>query len=278
VAAQAHRLIDPEVGGQVRAGMIDQLLMNLVVNARDAMPNGGHLVIATSVREVSEAEALAAPDASPGVRVCLEVTDDGSGIGTEVLPRLFEPFFTTKEPGRGTGLGLATAFGIVRQHGGWITVETAVGQGTTFRVFLPAVEPAQAPPRAAEPEVAHGGETILLVEDDASVRRVLCAAFTQHGYTVVDARHGAEALERWDQPGGAIQLLFTDVVMPGRMSGYELADRLRERQPRLKVVFYSGYSPEAVRRAATADADQEFLQKPASLGTLLDAVRPCLDR
>jgi len=261
------------------AGMLDQLLMNLVVNARDAMPGGGRLVIETCEKDVTAAEAALTPDASAGRHVCLRVTDTGSGIAPENLGRIFEPFFTTKEPGKGTGLGLATVFGIVKQHGGWIAVESAVGQGTTFQVFLPAVEAVVSGAAAAEshPAPRGGTETILLVEDDPDVRTLTRRVLEGAGYRVLEAANGVKALAIGERHGGEIDLLFTDIVMPEGISGRELAARLQAAHPKLRVVFTSGYSAEIAGRALSLQAGENFIQKPAAPHELLESIRRCLD-
>ena len=261
------------------AGMLDQVLLNLVVNARDAMPGGGRLFIETGETTFTEEEANAIPDTSPGRHVCLRVTDTGTGIAPENLSRIFEPFFTTKEPGKGTGLGLATVFGIVKQHRGSLTVESEVGKGTTFRIFLPASGVAgRLPDEAAmKPKPRGGTETILLVEDDAAVRMLTRAVLERQGYQVLEAAHGVEALKIWEQHQGIIQLLFTDIVMPRGISGRELAIRLQARNPKLRVIFTSGYSADIAGRELSLQEGQNFIQKPASPQQLLETVRRCLD-
>jgi len=261
------------------AGMLDQLLMNLVVNARDAMPEGGRLVIETCEKDVSAAQAALMPDASTGCHVCLRVTDTGHGIAPELLDRIFEPFFTTKEPGKGTGLGLATVFGIVKQHGGWIAVASGVGQGTTFEVFLPAVE-AAAPgvSQAKSPPTPRGGtETILLVEDDPVVRTLTRRVLERAGYRVFEAASGVEALAIGEQNRHEIRLLLSDIVMPAGISGRELASRLQSVNPALNVVFISGYSAEIAGRELSLRPGENFIQKPVAPHELLDAIRQCLD-
>lgn len=206
------------------AGMLDQVLMNLAVNARDAMPGGGQLFIETSEKIFTAAEAATIADAIAGRHVCLRVTDTGSGMPPEVLSRVFEPFFTTKEAGRGTGLGLATVFGIVKQHAGVLIVESEVGKGTTFRIFLGAEDAAvkTVTQESMKPHPAGGTETILLVEDEPSVRMLTRTVLERAGYRVVEAAHGLDALKAWQEHQGRIQLLFTDLVMPAGMSGREL--------------------------------------------------------
>ena len=261
------------------AGMLDQVLMNLVVNARDAMPGGGQLFIETSEKVFTAAEAATIPEAAPGSHVCLRVTDTGSGIPPEILARVFEPFFTTKEPGKGTGLGLATVFGIVKQHDGALTVESEVGQGTTFRIFLRAQE-VTAQSRAQEsikPQPRGGTETILLVEDEASVRRLTRVVLERAGYRVLEAAQGVEALQIWEREAPTIHLLLTDIVMPEGLSGLELAARLQTNKPGLRVIFTSGYSEEIAGRELALQEGQNFLQKPASPQHILETVRRCLD-
>ena len=261
------------------AGMLDQVLMNLVVNARDAMPGGGQLFIETSEHAFTAAEAAAIPDASPGRYVCLRVTDTGSGMPPEILARIFEPFFTTKEPGKGTGLGLSTVFGIVKQHNGAFTVESEVGKGTTFRLFLRAQETtAKSRAEAAvNPRTRGGTETILLVEDEPSVRMLTRVVLERAGYQVLQAAQGVEALKIWDQASEKIQLLLTDLVMPEGINGRELAARLREKSPGLRVIFTSGYSADIAGRELTLQEGQNFIQKPASPQQLLETVRRSLD-
>jgi PAS domain S-box-containing protein len=269
----------PLVNGDV--GMLEQVLMNLAINARDAMPRGGQLTLTLDAVDVSPEQAAVHAGAAPGRFVCLEVRDTGSGIPPELLRRVFEPFFTTKEIGRGTGLGLATAFGILKQHHGWLEVESELERGTTFRAFLPALERADAPapgaPSPAEEEVAGGSETILLVEDEPAVRALSRRILTRFGYRVLDADSGAAALEVWEKREGPIDLLVTDLIMPGGMSGRELADLLRERDPALRVVYTSGYSRDVVDQVLPLDRGRDFLQKPYAARELAARVRGCLD-
>lgn len=261
------------------AGMLDQVILNLAVNARDAMPNGGRLEIETGETIIDEAAARANPDAAPGRYVWLSVTDTGCGIPPDVLPRIFEPFFTTKDHGKGTGLGLATVYGIVKQHRGWIRVDTQVGRGSTFRIALPASEGSSAAPEAQPRARARGdGETILLVEDEDSVRRIARTVLERHGYHVIEAASGTEALEICQQTRrGTIALLLTDLVMPGGMTGQQLAAHLRAGEPGLKIVYTSGYSAEIAGRELSLGPGSNFLQKPFSPETLLDTVRRTLD-
>jgi CheY-like chemotaxis protein len=260
-------------------GLLDQVLLNFIVNARDAMPDGGQLTIETGERTFTEAETSALPDTLPGRYVCLRVTDTGCGIAPENLPRIFEPFFTTKEPGKGTGLGLATVFGIVKQHNGSVAVESEVGRGTTFQVFLPATEGAiaSADEITAKPNPRGGTETILLVEDEPGVRLLLRTMLEKHGYQVLEAAHGVEALRIWEHYSGPIHLLLTDIVMPEGISGRELAARLLQRAPQLRVIFISGYSADIAGRELVLQEGQNFLQKPCLADHILETVRKSLD-
>jgi PAS domain S-box-containing protein len=262
-------------------GMLDQVLMNLAINARDAMPEGGTLTIETSELVLDEAAARNQPGATPASYVCLAVRDTGAGIAPEVLPHIFEPFFTTKEPGKGTGLGLATVFGIVQQHRGWITVESAPGQGATFRVYLTArPKGATATPlvagQATTPNT-RGAETVLVVEDEASVRTLMRTVLEGRGYTVLEAANGLEALERWQAHQPRIALLLTDLVMPGGLSGQQLGRRLRQERPGLKVLYLSGYSAEMAGRVPGLQPGERFMSKPFTSDQLLRAVREVLE-
>ncbi len=263
------------------AGMLDQVLLNLVVNARDAMPDGGRLYIETGVKIFVAKDVAANPELSTGSFVSLRVTDTGNGIRPENLPRIFEPFFTTKEVGKGTGLGLATVFGIMKQHGGSIMVESGVGRGTAFQLYLPGAEESIPPlsPHAAglQSNPRGGTETILLVEDDSAVRKLTRILLERAGYKIVEAAHGLDALVVAEKYPDKIHLLFTDIVMPEGLSGRELAARLQERDPALRVIFSSGYSAEIAGRKLALQAGQNFIQKPATREQLLEIVRRCLD-
>ena len=260
-------------------GMLEQVLMNLAVNARDAMPRGGRLQIELDAVRLDAAETRRHPQARAGQFVCLCVADTGAGIAPENLNRIFEPFFTTKEIGKGTGLGLAIVYAVVRQHGGWVEVESAVGAGTRFRVFLPATAPVlPAVTTSADPgafALPGGGETVLVVEDEVAVRAVARMALRRLGYTVLEAENAPAALRLWGELGGRVDLLFTDIVMPGGMTGHELAARLQLLKPELKVLFCSGYSREAEQFEGEGGA--QFLPKPYKTGDLALAVRRVLD-
>jgi CheY-like chemotaxis protein len=261
------------------SGMMEQVVTNLVVNARDAMPCGGQIELVAQRVEVDAAHVAAHPEARLGTFVCLAVHDTGSGMDEHTRQRIFEPFFTTKEVGKGTGLGLSTVQGIVQQHEGWIEVESVVGQGSTFRVYLPTVEPPQvaAATEALPESLPGGGETILVVEDEASVRAMTVRMLAQRGYRVLQAGHGQEALRLWEVEAGRVGLLLTDVVMPEGLDGFELAEQLRRNRPGLPVVLMTGYSSELMSRSFELPPGTKFLQKPFSPRDLLNAIRQLLD-
>jgi PAS domain S-box-containing protein len=268
--------------GQVKAdrGQLEQVIVNLAVNARDAMPHGGRLAIV--MRDVVVDATLAREQVSlqPGRYVRIDVTDNGAGMDPETLHRVFEPFFSTKEKGKGTGLGLATVYGIVKQSGGHIAVESARGHGSTFRIWLPEVEeapeaaPVSAPTGTAAPE---GSETILLVEDEDAVRGLLREVLEAAGYTVLQAASGAEALRVSRAHAGTVDLLLTDVVMPG-MGGREVATLLAAERPGLRVLFASGYTAEAIARHGVLEPGTDLIHKPFTPDALLRRVRERLDR
>ncbi len=266
--------------GRVKAdrGQIEQVVMNLAVNARDAMPQGGHLIVETANVDLDADYVRRHVGARPGPHVMLAVSDSGMGIPREIQAHIFEPFFTTKEQGKGTGLGLATVYGIVKQSGGYIEVDSAPERGTTFRIYLPRVDAdAKVPERAARPATPAGGtETILLVEDEDGVRELSRDILRASGYTVLEARNGPEALLLSEQHQGPLDLLLTDVVMP-RMSGRELAERLAPLRPDLNVLYMSGYTDDAVIRHGVLGAGTAFLQKPFTPTALVQRVRETLD-
>jgi signal transduction histidine kinase/ActR/RegA family two-component response regulator len=261
------------------AGQIEQVLMNLVVNARDAMPRGGRILVQTAVKDLdSNFLEGRAPECRPGSYVVLAVTDSGTGISPEVMAHMFEPFYTTKEAGKGTGLGLATVYGIVRQSGGLISVYSEPGHGATFKVFLPLVAAGGSEAAAATREAApaRGTETVLLTEDDPQLRALATRMLAAKGYRVLAARDGEEALEVAAKEPGTIHLLLSDVVMP-RMNGIELAKRLRVVRPGVRVLFTSGYTGRSLEgRGVLEDADT-FLEKPFTEDALARKVRAVLD-
>ena len=266
---------------QADTGMVEQVIMNLAVNARDAMPNGGTLTISTNPVELSDAYVQTHPEARLGSFVCLRVSDTGSGMDSATMARIFEPFFTTKDVGKGTGLGLATVYGIVKQHEGWLEVSSEVGKGSTFNVFFPASsEPMKAlPPESPQSAPVRGGhETILVVEDEPVLRDMAHLILQDCGYQVLEAGSGAEALQVWERNADRIDLMLTDVVMPGGMSGRELAVRLMAKHPDLRIIFTSGYNVEDTNTDFFRRGRAVFLQKPYTRIRLAEVVRGCLDK
>jgi nitrogen fixation negative regulator NifL len=250
------------------AGMVEQIILNLAVNARDAMPGGGQLTIRTGL-ENTPAKA----------RVCLSVTDTGSGIAPEILPRIFEPFFTTKEVGKGTGLGLATVYGIVQQHHGEITVQSEMGQGTTFNVFFPIVAAAETEKSEAKtrPQLPWGNETILLVEDELPLRTFVSDLLQRCGYTVLEAGSGPAALKIWQAQRDRIQLVFTDIIMPENLNGIELGRRLLADNPTLKIIYTSGYTGNLDSRHTALTEGVNFIRKPFKPEAIAQIIRKNLD-
>ena len=265
--------------GRVKAdpGQIEQIIMNLAVNARDAMPRGGKLTFETADVELDDTYANHMVAVQPGSYVMLAVSDTGCGMDAETQARIFEPFFTTKEQGKGTGLGLSTVYGIVKQSDGYIWCYSEVGHGTTFKIYLPhADEPATSQlPDTTAADLPRGSETVLLVEDEQGVRTLAEFLLRRSGYTVLQAQSGAEALALAGQHMGPIHLLLTDVVMPG-MSGRELAERLAGDDPGIKTLFMSGYTDDTVVRHGVLQAEAAFIQKPFTFDALLRKVRATL--
>jgi CheY-like chemotaxis protein len=259
---------------------MEQILMNLSVNARDAMPKGGRLYVTTALVTIDETYAAQMPEAAAGDYVCLTVKDTGKGIAPEVLPHIFEPFFTTKDVGKGTGLGLATVYGIVQQHRGWIKAASTLGAETNFQIFFPAAKGRTATlveEQAAGPKVRGGKETILVVEDEPPLRVLVRSVLERYGYRVLDAVSGVAALSVWQQHKDEIQLLLTDMVMPHGISGRELAKKILSDKPQLKVIYSSGYSLAVVGTDMVLQEGLNFLQKPYAPRKLAQAVRDCLD-
>jgi PAS domain S-box-containing protein len=274
-------LQDPELGHvKADAGQMEQVILNLALNARDAMPQGGKLTLETRNVTLQEQYAQKHFSLQPGSYIMLAISDIGCGMDPQTLSHIFEPFFTTKEPGKGTGLGLSTVYGIVQQSGGSIWVYSEPGRGTTFKIYLPRIEEplgeAEEKPQT-EPDNPRGSETILVVEDDEIVRKLTGQALRRYGYQVVEAANGPEALLAREKHPGTIPLMVTDVVMP-QMSGPELAARLRELHPETQVLYMSGYTDDAVVRHGILDAALYFLQKPFNPGALVRKVRAILDR
>jgi signal transduction histidine kinase/DNA-binding response OmpR family regulator len=293
VVVSVTKLLDRILGSRIRleftpgldlpaveadAGMLEQVIINLAVNARDAMPDGGKLTVATRLAEVEPKRTTQHPEARGGRFIGLTVADSGCGMNEATLRRIFEPFFTTKPPGKGTGLGLATAYGIIKQHHGWIEVQSRVGAGTTFLIFLPTLDTQPVEKAAAKIPAGPGGqETILLVEDEPRLREVGRFLLEQLGYRVIEAASGMEALRAWASRTGEIQLLLTDLVLPDGLTGFDLAQRLLAERPDLKVLCTSGYDAEKVRRDLPAGCGFHFLQKPYRTEALARAIRQCLD-
>jgi PAS domain S-box-containing protein len=258
--------------------MVEQIVMNLAVNARDAMPNGGTITIATSLEKIHRAPTPMDPEQRDGEYVCLTFSDTGIGMDAQILGRIFEPFFTTKPIGKGTGLGLSTVFGIVRQHNGWLEVESKPGSGTTFRSYFAASrQPAEKNNSLVDVTLRQGTETILVAEDEDALREIVVKILEIQGYVVLEASSGHHALEVWDKATRPIDLLLTDMVMPGSIMGGELAQRLKARCPALKVIYTSGYSPGMAGKDISLMEGRNFLPKPYSIGKLAQFVRECLD-
>jgi len=262
--------------------MLEQVLVNLVVNARDAMPDGGQLLITTEKITFEASPDSSHPEARAGDFVCITVKDSGTGISPENLPRVFEPFFTTKEFGKGSGLGLATVYGIVKQHQGWIEVSSQVNSGTMFKTYLPALEGPlpisnKRTPKPADPP--RGTETVLLVEDEEAVRSITRLLLEHSGYHVLEASSGPAALKIWESSAEKVDLLLSDVIMPEGINGRQLAEDLRKKKTTLKVILQTGYGGEVMHDSSEflRQTNTYFLQKPCAPRELLSAVRHCLD-
>jgi len=258
-------------------GQLEQVVMNVVVNARDAMPGGGKLIIETATAQVDQTYAGPNVDLKPGSYVVLSISDTGMGMDADTQVHLFEPFFTTKGPGKGTGLGLATAYGIVKQSGGAISVYSEPGRGTTVKIYLPSAEAKAAAEGTAQTPAAalRGSETILVLEDEARVRKLVCEVLAGRGYQVLEAVRGEEAIRMAAEHHGSVHLLLTDVVMP-EMSGPQVLEQIRARHPNMKVLFMSGYTDEAMVHHGILDSGAPFLQKPFLPDALARKVREVL--
>jgi two-component system cell cycle sensor histidine kinase/response regulator CckA len=260
------------------ASMMEQIAMNLAVNARDAMPHGGRVSISTSLEMIRRGPTPMDPEQRDGEYVCLTFTDTGAGMDTKILNKIFEPFFTTKPVGKGTGLGLSTVFGLVRAHKGWLVVKSEPNQGTTFCLYFP---PSHQPAEKMEPlidtKLLNGRETVLVAEDEDALREMVVQVLKIQGYVVLEAASGLEALEEWERFGRPVDLLLTDMVMPGGIMGRELAERLLHQSPNMKVIYTSGYSPGMAGKDISLLEGRNFLPKPYSVGKLAHFVRECLD-
>jgi len=265
---------------KVDPGQVEQVLVNLVVNARDAMPDGGKLTIRTANELLDEQYAQTHVDVLPGHYVCLSVSDTGTGMTREVQARIFDPFFTTKEPGRGTGLGLATCYGIVKQNEGHIQVESVLGEGTLFKIFLPQVAkiPLSKLTGGTGNSLPVGEEMILVVEDEPAVRQIVTELLERQGYSVITAVNGEDALRLIEnnEIASEVDLLLTDIVMP-RLTGTALADKVKSRFPQMKIVFMSGYADESLANSGTMEPGTTFIQKPFTMDILARKIRQVLD-
>jgi PAS domain S-box-containing protein len=270
--------LDPGLGSvKADPGQIEQVLMNLAVNARDAMPEGGHLTVETRNAELGPDDAARRPPTLAGRYVMLAVTDSGMGMDAETQSHLFEPFFTTKEMGKGTGLGLSTVYGIVKQSEGYIWCYSEVGVGTTFKIYLPRVDEEASPAhKLSAVRLAHGSETVLLIEDDGALRDVVREILEGAGYTVLVADGGAQAVQIADEHTGAIQLIVTDVIMPG-LSGRKAAERIKAARSEVRILFISGYTSDAIAKHGVLEAGAKFLSKPFTTEDLLRKIRDVLD-
>jgi CheY-like chemotaxis protein len=252
------------------------VILNLAVNARDAMPEGGVLHLETCNVDLDNAYAQEHPPVQPGRYVMLAVSDTGTGIDKSILPRIFDPFFTTKEVGKGTGLGLSIVYGIVKQSGGYVWVYSEPAHGTTFKLYFPAITaPLENPLVCSEAYSEPSGQTILIVEDDATIRGNVRECLQQLGYHVVEAENGEAALQVYDRLHGKIDLVLSDLVMPG-MGGYELAGQLAQRHPGVRMLFMSGYTEDSAARRDILLQGSAFLQKPFSVADLSTAVHQAL--
>jgi CheY-like chemotaxis protein len=271
--------LDPAIGS-VKAdhGQIEQVVMNLAVNARDAMPGGGKLALETTTATFDQAYTRHHPGSKAGNQVMFSVSDTGMGMSAETLIHIFEPFFTTKELGKGTGLGLATVYGVVKQSGGYICVDSVIGHGSSFKVYLPLIEELVHAPEAAAPatDSFRGSETVLVVEDADALRKLSVTLLEEHGYQVLSAANGAAALELAQQDNRSIDLLLTDVIMPG-LGGHALAGRMEALRPGLKVLYMSGYTDSSIAQHGVLEAGISLLHKPFTEEELVRKIREVLD-
>jgi CheY-like chemotaxis protein len=258
-------------------GMIEQAVVSLAVNARESMPRGGQFSISTSSAHLTPNDLRQKPEGQAGRFTCITVADTGCGFEPGTLKRIFEPFFSPKGRGKGSGLGLATVYGIVKQHNGWIDVSSQVGQGTIFKIFLP-IETVTPTAKTPPPGVRGGKERILLVEDEPGLCAMVEGILRRYGYNVTTAPNGVDAIQIWKQHKGQFDLLLTDMVMPEGVTGRQLADKLKMQSPELKVIYSSGYSADLVTdEGVELSEGLNFLQKPYHPQKLAQTVRSCLD-
>jgi len=270
---------DKEVISMADAGQIEQVLMNLATNARDAMPQGGHLTLVTQLVELDDAFIRVHGYGEPGMFAVISVSDTGSGMGKETLAKIFEPFFTTKEVGKGTGLGLAMAYGIIKQHNGYINVNSEPEKGTTFRIYLPAIKTtAEAIVKIAiEPLPSQGNETILVAEDDRALRELFSTVLQEYGYNVILAEDGEDAIRNYAENKDTIQLAMLDMIMP-KKNGKEAYDGIKKIRPDIKTLFSSGYTADRINKASMLKDGFDFIMKPVAPKDLLRKIREVLDK
>jgi CheY-like chemotaxis protein len=273
------RLADEKMQIMADIGQVEQVLMNIAANARDAMPHGGSLTISTEMRELDGAFVAANGYGTPGKYALISLTDTGTGINAENQSRIFEPFFTTKGVGEGTGLGLSIAYGIIKQHSGYIKVYSEAGAGATFKLFLPLVDETREPgQKAAELKPPRGGtETVLLAEDDPMLRKMTRIVLESAGYRVIPAEDGEDAVAKFREHGDTIQLLVFDLIMP-KKNGKEAYEEIRNIRPGIKTLFTSGYSMDVISKKEMLDQGVDILQKPVLSKELLTKVRETLDK
>ena len=261
------------------AGQIEQVLLNLATNARDAMPHGGHLTLDTQLVELDDSFIRVHGYGEPGMFAVISVSDTGIGMDKETMAKIFEPFFTTKDAEKGTGLGLAMAYGIIKQHNGYINVYSEPESGTTFRIYLPAIESTEevVVKTAIEPLPSHGSETILVAEDDGALRKLFSTVLQAYGYKVILAKDGEEAIRRFMDNKDKIQLVMLDMIMP-KKSGKEVYDKIKQMRPDIKTLFSSGYSADRIDKDSMHKGGFDFIMKPASPKDLLKKIRELLDK
>jgi CheY-like chemotaxis protein len=261
------------------AGQIEQVLLNLATNARDAMPQGGHLTLVTQLVELDDAFIRVHGYGEPGMFAVISVSDTGGGMGKETMAKIFEPFFTTKEVGKGTGLGLAMAYGIIKQHNGYINVYSEPEKGTTFRIYLPAIKSTEEGivKTAIEPLPSQGNETILVAEDDSALRELFSTVLQAYGYKVILAKDGEEAIRKFMKNKDKIQLVMLDMIMP-KKSGIEVFDRIKKMRPDIKTLFSSGYTADRIDKDNMLKEGLDFIMKPLLPKDLLIKIREILDK